>query len=216
MNTPIGIIGSGSVGQVLANGFQKHGYEVMIGTNTPAKQEELRVKVEAGVRIGSFAEAAAFGRILVLAVKGGAAEAALHSAGHGNFAGKTVLDATNPIADAPPVDGVLQYTTTLGASLMEQLQSLAPEARFVKAFSSIGAAHMVNPDFGGLTPTMFICGNNEQAKAEAKTILAQFGFDVEDMGTATAARAIEPLAMLWCLPGFRENRWSHAVKLLKK
>jgi 8-hydroxy-5-deazaflavin:NADPH oxidoreductase len=216
MNTTIGIIGSGSVGQSLANGFIKHGYEVMMGTNTPAKQKELQTKVDAGVRIGSFAEAAAFGRILVLAVKGGAAESALEAAGHGNLEGKTVLDATNPIADAPPVDGVLQYSTAPNTSLMERLQAAVPGARFVKAFSCIGAGLMVNPDFGGQTPTMFICGDSGQAKDEAKAILSRFGFEVEDMGTAVAARAIEPLAMLWCIPGFRENRWTHAFKLLKR
>ena len=103
----------------------------------------------------------------------------------------------------------------MNESLMESLQKPAPEAHFVKAFSSIGSALMVNPDFGKEKPTMFYCGNNEVAKAEVKAILEKFGFEPEDMGKAEAARAIEPLAILWCIPGFLHNRWSHAFRLLK-
>jgi predicted dinucleotide-binding enzyme len=99
---------------------------------------------------------------------------------------------------------------------MEQLQALAPEANFVKAFSSVGSAHMVEPDFGGTKPTMFICGNDDSAKRQVTDILTAFGWETEDMGPAEAARAIEPLAMLWCIPGFRSNTWSHAFKLLKR
>lgn len=75
---------------------------------------------------------------------------------------------------------------------------------------------MVDPDFGGIKPSMFICGNNESAKADVKEFLTKFGWETEDMGMAEAARAIEPLAMLWCIPGMREGKWSHAFKLLKK
>ena len=75
---------------------------------------------------------------------------------------------------------------------------------------------MVSPDFDGIKPTMFICGNDEGAKGEVKKILDQFGWETEDMGKVEAARAIEPLAALWCIPGFLQNRWTHAFKLLKK
>ena len=114
------------------------------------------------------------------------------------------------------MNGVLKFTTNLDESLMERLQKQVPEAHFVKAFSCVGNAFMVDPDFGGIKPTMFICGNDAQAKAQARTVLDQFGWEVEDMGAAEAARAIEPLCILWCIPGLRENRWSHAFKLLKK
>jgi predicted dinucleotide-binding enzyme len=216
MNKKIGIVGSGVVGQTLANGFIKHGYDVMIGTNTASKREELKTKTNGKAKIGTFEETAKFGEIVVVATKGNAVDKAVHSAGIANLKGKTIIDTNNPIADAPPVNGVLQYYTSINESLMEQLQKLAPEANFVKAFSCIGAGSMINPDFGGVKPTMFICGNNEGAKGEVKIILDQFGFEVEDMGKAEAARAIEPLAMLWCIPGFLQNRWSHAFKLLKK
>ena len=141
---------------------------------------------------------------------------AVKAAGVANLNGKTVIDTTNPIADAPPVNGVLQYFISQNESLMERLQALAPEAHFVKSFSCIGNAFMVNPDFNGVKPTMFICGNHDGAKSEVKVILDQFGFDVADMGTVEGARAIEPLCMLWCIPGFLRNSWTHAFKLLKR
>jgi 8-hydroxy-5-deazaflavin:NADPH oxidoreductase len=212
MATKVGIIGSGVVGQTLAKGFLKHGYDVTIGSNDQKKRDELKSKTNANV--GSFEETAKSAAIVVLAVKGGAAEAALKSAGIANLAGKTVIDATNPIADAPPVNGVLKFFTSLDESLMERLQKLAPEARFVKAFSCVGNALMVNPDFKGVKPTMFICGNDDGAKRDVTAIVDRFGYEVADMGAAEAARAIEPLCILWCIPGFRSNSWTHAFKLL--
>jgi predicted dinucleotide-binding enzyme len=213
MGTKVGIIGSGVVGQTLAKGFLKHGYDVTIGSNDQKKRAEL--KSNTNVNVGSFEETAKSAAIVVLAVKGGAAEAALKSAGIANLAGKTVIDATNPIADAPPVNGVLKFFTSLDESLMERLQTLAPDARFVKAFSCVGNALMVNPDFKGVTPTMFICGNDDGAKRDVAAIVDRFGYEVADMGAAEAARAIEPLCILWCIPGFRSNSWTHAFKLLK-
>jgi 8-hydroxy-5-deazaflavin:NADPH oxidoreductase len=150
----------------------------------------------------------------VLAVKGTAAVAVLRAAGAASLAGKTVIDATNPIADAPPVHGVLRYFTGPNESLLEQLQAEFPQARLVKAFNSVGAACMVNPQLPGGRPTMFIAGNDAQARSQVAGILAQFGWDVADMGQAEAARAIEPLAMLWCIPGLLRNDWVHAFKLL--
>ena len=212
----IGIIGSGEVGQALAKGFQKYGHDVMIATNNKSKTNDLKAKVGGKAAVGTFEEAARFGDLLVLAVKGSAAESALKSAGVTNLKGKIVIDATNPIADAPPANGLLKFFTSFDESLMERLQKLAPQARFVKAFSCVGSSLMVNPDFGGTKPTMFICGNEQSARKEVGRIVELFGFDVEDLGTAEAARAIEPLCILWCLPGFLRNDWTHAFKLLKK
>jgi 8-hydroxy-5-deazaflavin:NADPH oxidoreductase len=215
MSGKIGIIGSGVVGQTLAKGFAKHGYAVMIGTGKKEKYEELKAKTN-GQAVGSFEEVAKFGEIIVLATKGTAAESALNMAGPGNLASKVVIDTTNPIADTPPVNGVLSYFTPVNESLMEKLQKQFPQARFVKGFSCVGNALMVNPDFGGVKPTMFICGNDAGAKGEVVSILNQFGWEYEDLGAVEAARAIEPLAILWCIPGFRQNSWTHAFKLLKK
>jgi 8-hydroxy-5-deazaflavin:NADPH oxidoreductase len=153
--------------------------------------------------------------LVVLAVKGVVAADALRLATAANLAGKPVIDATNPISELPPVNGVLRFFTSLDESLMERLQREFPETRFVKAFNSVGNGRMVNPQFEGGKPTMFICGNDESARKIVGEILDQFGWETADMGKAEAARAIEPLCMLWCIPGFLRNEWSHAFKLLK-
>ncbi|HAA13783.1 MAG TPA: DNA-binding protein [Cytophagales bacterium] len=216
MKKKIGVLGSGMVGKVLATGFLAKGYEVMVGTRSAEKLAEWKGKNPDG-QVGTFAETASFGEILVLAVKGHIAEAVLDLAGLSNLSGKLVLDATNPIDDSRgPDGGVLRFFTTLEDSLMEQLQNKAPEAKFVKAWSSVGSAFMVDPDFGGITPTMFIAGNDAEAKTTATTILAEMGWETEDMGDAKGARAIEPLCILWCIPGMQRNQWNHAFKLLKK
>lgn len=212
----VGVLGSGAVGEILANGFLKHGYKVMRGSRDVAKLQDWQKKAGEHASVGTFADAAQFGEIVVLAVKGTAATEALKLAGEQNLSGKVVLDATNPIADAPPTKGVLSFFTGPNDSLMEKLQSQAPAARFVKAFSCVGNANMVNPNFGGTRPTMFICGNDAGAKAETRAILDQFGWDTEDMGPVEAARAIEPLCILWCLPGFTRGSWTHAFKMLTR
>jgi hypothetical protein len=211
----IGILGSGGVAKTLAGGFIKHGHQVTVGSRTPAKLDEW-VAQNPQASTGTFADAAAFGDVLLLAVKGKAAAHALLLAGSENLNGKPVIDATNPIEEAPPVNGVLRFFTDLDESLMEQLQREFEGAHFVKAFNSVGSASMVNPVFAGGKPTMFICGNDEAAKKTVTEILDQFGWETADMGTAEAARAIEPLCMLWCIRGFRNNQWTHAFKLLTR
>lgn len=215
MSDKIGVLGSGTVAQILAAGFTRHGYQVKMGTREPAKLKDFLAK-EPTITAGSFADAAAFGQIAVLAVKGTAARQVLDQAGIENLAGKVVIDPTNPIEESKPEKGVLKFFSNINRSLMEDLQAAAPEAHFVKAFSMIGGPLMVNPDFGSTKPTMFICGNNADAKTRVRKILDQFGFETEDMGDAESARAIEPLCMLWCIPGLRGGSWSHAFKLLKK
>jgi len=211
----IGIIGSGIVARTLGNGFLKHGHEVMLGTRHADKLAEWKAQSGPHGHVGTTAEAAKFGEIIVLAVKGSSAAVVIEEAGPQNMRIKTVIDATNPIADAPPENGVLKFFTTHDESLMEALQTQFPEIHFVKAFSSVGSHFMVNPDFGE-KPTMFICGNNDNAKKEVQDVLDQFGWETADMGKATGARAIEPLCMLWCIPGMLNGQWSHAFRLLKK
>jgi len=154
MRRKAGVIGSGDVGKTLANGLIRHGYDVMIGTNDPSKSGALKSATGGKAAVGTFAETASFGEIIVLAVKGSVVEEALRGVGTGRLDGKTVIDTSNPIADAPPVNGVLRYFTTLDESLMERLQKIAPGARFVKAFSCAGYRYMVNPDFGGRSSTV--------------------------------------------------------------
>lgn len=211
----VGILGSGDVGKVLAKGFLKNGYQVAIGSDHPEKLAEFK-RENPEMETATFEQAAQSGDIVVVCVKGTVAEKIVEKVKR-HITGKTVIDTTNPIADAPPQNGVLKYFTSLEESLMERLQKIAPDAQFVKAFNSIGSALMVNPEFGDDTkPTMFICGNNDDAKKKVHEILEKFGFEVEDMGKVESARAIEPLCILWCIPGFLRNEWSHAFKLLKK
>jgi predicted dinucleotide-binding enzyme len=213
----IGIIGSGTVGRTLGNAFLQEGFEVMLGSRDPLKAEVVKWKNENPTSsTGDFGQAAAFAEIIVLAVSGLVATNAIQIAGPANFYGKIVIDTTNPISKDPPVDAVLKFFTDLNESLMEKLQKKLPQARFVKAFNSVGSGLMYKPSFTGTIPTMFICGNDADAKKEVTGILDLFGWETEDLGVAAAARSIEPLAILWCIPGFINNDWYHAFKLLKK
>lgn len=211
----IAILGSGVVGETLANGFLKKGHDVVRASREPSKLEGWKSGAGAKASVAKFEDAAKGADVVVLAVKGAAAEKVIDACG-ATIDGKIVLDATNPIAEKPPVDGVLQFFTGPNESLMEKLQAKAAKARFVKCFSCVGNAWMVDPDFGGQKPTMFICGNDDAAKAQTKEILTSFGWETKDMGAAASARAIEPLCMLWCIPGLRGGSWSHAFKLLQK
>jgi len=208
----VGILGSGNVAKTLGAGFLALGHAVKLGTGDVTKLADWR-REHAGADVGSFAEAAAFGEIVVLAVKGTAALDVLQVAGPG-VNGKVVMDATNPIADAPPENGVLRFFTTLDDSLMERLQRAHPDVRFVKAFNSVGNARMVHPEYAAGRPTMFVCGNDAGAKTTVTDLLERFGWETLDLGGAEAARAIEPLCMLWCIPGFLRNEWTHAFKVL--
>ena len=213
----VGIIGSGIVGQTLAKAFIAEGHTVTLGTRDILKPALVSFQsATPGLLLGNFETTAEFGEILVLATEGENTINAIQLAGLSNFAGKLVIDTTNPIKKAPPTDGVLLFFTGPNESLMEQLQALLPEAKLVKAFNSVGNAFMYQPAFPGGKPSMFIAGNDDAAKAIVTNILSSFGWETEDMGKAAAARAIEPLCILWCLPGFTKNEWSHAFKLLKK
>jgi predicted dinucleotide-binding enzyme len=210
----IGVLGSGDVAKTLASGFINHGHEVMVGTRDSVKLAEWGAQ-NPGSHVGSFEATAAFGEVVVLAVKGSAAADVLHAANVANLAGKPVIDTTNPIADAAPSNGVLKFFTGPDDSLMERLQGEFEGIRFVMAFNSVGSNRMVDPQFADGKPTMFICGNDEAAKQTIGGLLDQFGWEVADMGKAEAARVIEPLCILWCIPGFLRGEWSHAFKLLK-
>lgn len=210
----VGILGSGDVAKALARGFAGKGDAVTLGTRTPGKLAAF-AKENPKVKVGTFAEAAGSGEVVVLAVKGTIAAEPLRAAGAAALRGKVVIDACNPIADGPPEKGVLRFFPTPEGSLMQALQKEFPQARFVKAFNSVGSALMADPRLPGGPPTMFICGDDEAARATVKGILDRFGWETADMGSAAAAGAVEALCILWCIPGFLRNDWSHAFKLLK-
>ncbi len=213
----IGILGSGIVGRTLGAGLQQYGNQVMLGTRDPGKKEVTDwVAQTPGAQAGTFDQTAKFGELIVLAALGRAVESMIDMAGHANFDGKTMIDATNPLTDDPPVQGILRYTTGPNESLGEWIQAKLPKAHIVKAFNSVGSPLMVNPKFSDGTPTMFYCGDNADAKAQVAAIIRQFGWEPYDCGGIIASRALEPLCMLWCLPGFLRNDWRHAFKLLTK
>ncbi|RIW16356.1 DNA-binding protein [Algoriphagus lacus] len=187
----IGVLGSGAMGRALAEGFEKHGYSVMLGTDHPNKLSNWQSGVNG--KVGSFQRAADFGDLIVFAVKGTAAISIAEQV-KGSISGKTVLDTTNPISDTQPKNGTLEFFTGPEESLMEKLQEVAPEAHFVKAFSCIKSTSMVNPKMKS-RPVTYICGNEESAKAEAAEILALFGFSAKDSGNAAKARVIEPMSL---------------------
>lgn len=214
----IGIIGSGAVGQALGAGFAELGNEVMLGTRDPnsAKIHDWLTKTGKGTRAGTFEETASFGELLVLCPLFRAVEDIIKLADKENFKGKIVIDTTNPIADEPPKNGVLKYVTSGGESAGELIQKWFPDSHVVKAFNSIGSGFMFRPKFEDGQPTMFICGNNADAKKKVTEILIDFGWDVMDSGSIEASNALEGLCIIWCARGFLENTWNHAFKLLKK
>jgi hypothetical protein len=208
----IAVLGSGQVAQVLALGFKKHGYPVQIGNRDPSKLAAF--SREQGIPALDLEAAVEASDIVILAVKGTASEEVIQSLA-GSLGQRVVIDATNPIADLPPENGVLRYFTAADSSLMERLQAIAPRARFVKAFNSVGNAFMIDPAFPGGRPTMFIAGNDAAAKSMVASLLEELGWEAADMGQAESARPIEALCQLWCAPGLLRNQWTHAFKLLK-
>lgn len=201
------MLGSGVVGQTLANGLAADGHDVAVGSRGGGPVANWDGQV------GTFTDVLKGAELAVLAVKGMVAEGLIASLAD-ELAGIVVIDATNPIADAAPESGVLQYFTGPNESLMERLQAIAPKAHWVKAFNSVGAPRMVRPHYGAGRPSMFVAGDDASAKDMVAGILDAFGWDVEDMDPAVAARAIEPLCQLWCILGLTKGEWTHAFKLL--
>jgi predicted dinucleotide-binding enzyme len=210
----IGIIGSGGVAQTLGSGFLEKGYEVKLGTRDEEKLADWLEKAGKNASVGSFSDAANFGDVIFLCVLGEAANSAVELAGAENLKGKTVIDTTNPLdfsEGVPP-----KFTAKLAASLGEQVQNALPESNIVKAFNTIGASIMVDPKFGDDTATLFIAGNDENAKAETAKLAKEFGWDVEDLGGIEQSFFIEAFASLWINYGFKNNHWTHAFKFLKR
>lgn len=210
----VGIIGSGGVGQALANGFLALDNHVKIGTRDPAKLQEWATSRGPRATVGSFEDAARFGDIVAVATLWAGTESALNLAKPATLHGKVVIDVTNPFYfqhNAPPVL-VVGLTDSGG----EQVQRWLPDARVVKAFNTVGNAHMFRPKFPAGPPTMFYCGNDTTAKYEVSRILNDFGWESVDAGGIESARMLEPMALLWVTLGIESGRWQYAFKLLHK
>ena len=209
----VGVLGSGDVGKVLAGGFLKLGHEVRIGSRSPEKLQEWAAGAGGGASTGTFAEAAKFGDIVVMATHGEGTQSAVELAGAGNFDGKVVIDATNPLDFS---SGGPQLSIGFNDSLGERVQRWLPNARIVKAFNTVGNAHMIDPQFPGGPPTMFIAGNDADAKKLVTQVSEAWGWDVADLGGIEASRYLEPMCMAWVVYGIRTGSWNHAFKLLRK
>jgi hypothetical protein len=195
----VAILGTGEVGKSLAAGFKKHGHDVKMGHRDPKE---------------SYADAAKFAELAVLATPWSGTENAIKLTDPRNLAGKVVIDVTNPLkfeeSQAPQL--ALGFNDSGG----EQVQRWLPQSRVVKCFNIVGNTLMVNPQIPGGPPDMFIAGNDAGAKQTVTTICKQFGWPVVDIGGIEGARLLEPLAMLWVVVGFKLNRWEQAWKLLHK
>ncbi|MGZ4185541.1 MAG: NADPH-dependent F420 reductase [Solirubrobacteraceae bacterium] len=214
-NTRVGVLGSGAVGRRLAAGFSSRGHDVMIGSREPGKAElsEWLAGDGAGIKAGTFAETAAHGELVVLAVLGNAAEDAIADAGPDNFAGKVVIDAMNPLdfsGGFPPKLSICGED-----SLGERVQRALPDARVVKAFNTIGNPYFVDPSFSDGRPTMLIAGNDDDAKRTVADVVADFGWpDAVDLGGIEGSRELEAICIAWVKIGGARGAWDHGFKLL--
>jgi predicted dinucleotide-binding enzyme len=214
----IGILGSGDVGRRLADGLIELGYIVKIGSRNPHQEkitEWMAKHDKAKVSSGTFAEAASFGELDLIATSWAGTVDAIKMADPKNLAGKVVIDVINPLdfSKGMPPRLAIGHTDSAG----ETVQRMLPESKVVKAFNMVGNPHFIHPDFPGGPPTMFICGNDEQAKKTViDNILTKFGWESIDIGGIEGARLLEPLAFLWIMHYFRTGNGNHAFKLLRK
>ena len=214
----IGILGSGDVGRRLADGFIELAYLVKIGSRNPHQEkitEWMAKHDKAKVSSGTFAEAASFGELDLIATSWAGTVDAIKMADAKNLAGKVVVDVTNPLdfSKGMPPRLAIGHTDSAG----ETVQRMLPDSKVVKAFNIVGNPHFIHPDFPGGPPTMFICGNNDQAKKTViDNILTKFGWETIDIGGIEGARLLEPLAFLWIMHYFRTGNGNHAFKLLRK
>lgn len=209
----VAILGTGNVGTALAKGFAAMGLRVVFGTRdvTGAKAQEAVAAVK-GATAASLADAAKAGDFAVIAVPFSGVQQTLQATGPVNLAGKLVIDTTNPLDFST---GAPQWALGFSDSAGETVQRLLPAAKVVKAFNTIGAALMVQPQQAEGRPDMFMAGNDEGAKRDVGRILEAFGWRRPvDMGDITAARLLEPLAMLWINYALRNDHGAHAFSLL--
>jgi predicted dinucleotide-binding enzyme len=212
----IGILGTGDVGRSLGKGFVALGHKVLMGARKAGNEKALAFVAEAGPNAtqGSFADAARFGEIVVLATLGAGNEAALAQAGEGNLAGKLVLDTTNPLDFSQGMPPRLFAAGTDSGG--ERVQRQLPKSKVVKVWNTVGHAHMFRPDFPDGPPDMFIAGNDAAAKQHVRALLHDFGWNTVDCGGIESSRYLEGMCLVWVLHGMATGTWNHAFKFLRK
>jgi 8-hydroxy-5-deazaflavin:NADPH oxidoreductase len=212
----IGILGTGDVGKALGKGFLALGHEVKMGAREAKNEKAAAWVKESGPKAsaGTFTDVATFAELNVLCTLGAANPSVIEQAGPGNLAGKVLIDATNPLdfSKGMPPSLFLSGKDSGG----EQVQRLAPAAKVVKAFNTVGNTLMFKPDLPGGPPDMLICGNDEGAKKQVAGLLKDFGWPSTDLGGIECSRYLEAMCIVWVLYGARTGGWNHAFKLLRK
>jgi 8-hydroxy-5-deazaflavin:NADPH oxidoreductase len=210
----ISVLGTGIVGRTLASKLVELGHEVIIGTRNVTEKMNSTAKDSYGnppfsewimmnkkVKLGSFAESAAFGEMVIVAIHGESAVAALNLAEEKNLAGKVLIDISNPLDFSKGMPPSLLPGLNNTNSLGEEIQKTFPETRIVKTLNTVWAGLMVNPNMiGDGDHINYLSGNDEKAKSEVRKLLIQFGWHDEnliDLGDITAARASESLLLIW-------------------
>lgn len=210
----IAILGTGDVGKALAAGYQRHGHDVTLGTRDPGGAPlKAWLAEHPGVGAATFAEAAKPAELVVLAVGWNHADSAAKMVGPDAVAGKILIDATNPLDFS---EGGPRLSVGHGDSAGEQVQRWFPDARVVKCYNIVGNPHMVDPKFQGGPPTMFICGDDAEAKTVVSGLLGATGWDVADIGGIDGSRYLEPMAMVWIRYFAQTGAGEHAFRLLRK
>jgi predicted dinucleotide-binding enzyme len=188
----------------------------MIGTRDTEKKELNWVKKhkKEQLSVGSYAAAADFGEMSILAVAWHATENVLAIV-RPELSGKIVIDVTNPLLFSDDEGPQLAVGHNMSAG--EMVQQTLTDAHVVKTLNTINFKNMVNPNFEDGTPTMFMCGNNDSAKLHVRELLEQLGWqDIQDIGEIEKSRLLEPLCLLWIEYGAANDTWDHAVSILKK
>jgi predicted dinucleotide-binding enzyme len=195
-----GVFGTGAVGKTIATKLIQLGYKVMMGSRTAANEKAIAWVASNGkdASTGTFKDTAKFADIIFNCTKGEAALDIFKQAGIENFKNKTIIDVSNPLdfSKGMPPSLISSYTNT--NSLGEEIQKLLPDANVVKTLNTVNCEVMVDPKKSGGDPTMFISGNNAEAKEKVKSLLNQFGWnDIIDLGDITTARGAEMLLPIW-------------------
>jgi 8-hydroxy-5-deazaflavin:NADPH oxidoreductase len=196
----LGVLGTGMVGTTIANKLLELGYEVMMGSRTASNDKQKAWILNKGdkAHIGTFDQAAAFGELLFYCVKGDTAVQIAKSLTPSNIKGKTIIDISNPLDFSKGMPPFLAPALTNTNSLGEELQKVMSEAHLVKSLNIVSSTIMVSEYKPGDSPTMFISGNNADAKQETMHLLKAFGWkDIIDLGDITTARGTEMLLPLW-------------------